>query len=754
MNRSIFSLLLCALLSAHSAVAEVTVDVGPTYIPRGDALGEGDITVSNGMFAVAFAVETAPPWGVARGGIVDIAVIKDGEVGYDIASLADFLPNSWSNWPTSYQHVEVIEHTPTRVVLSIERDWNDVALESTVTIRDNDSAIHLRTRITNRGDAALEELVSGYVVWPDGGSMFGVPGLYGENAASEAEALADWTAAYGEDWVIGLHAPYSTQLAYDGQDRYTIYDLPAGASRSFEAWLQIENSGSLARLVQREITLRRLGSGVLAGKVARTDGKVVAEPAVVIYKDGHPYTWTIGSNGKYEIELPVGDYSVYATAEGHAQGMSKITSIARGQQNTLDFDDVDAPGIVHFQVADAKSKTPIDARISITSGPQPLIQHFGRATLFTDLYTVGEVTSVIAPGRYEFEVSAGGGFVSRPQLIRQDIGPGETNEIDVRVAMLAEPASQGWYGADLHHHSDVLDGSTPAEFVTVSELAARLDILFLSDHDSVSNNKTMQALAAERGVLFMPGTEMSPSWAHFNVFPLDLDKQIRIDTGQSTVQEIFAESRRLGAELIEINHPWMGYGYFNSRDKDAIPGGYDDSYQLVELEASFHNGGAERNQATVAEVWKLWNAGQRKYFAAGSDAHDVWAEESGAGRTYVYVLGELTIDAYVEGLRAGRSYATQGPLVDPEIMFGTELEHPAGELLDLKYSVQAVTGLVSVKLVSNGVVVALAEFAGTPAAIPVEFSVRPESDGWYSLVIEDTAGEFAYTNPIWVSVTE
>lgn len=753
MNKSL-SILVIALLFAHDVSAELQVDIGPTYIPRGDAQSARDITVNNGLFAVAFAVETAPPWGVARGGIVDIAVIHDGQVGYDIASLADFLPNTWTNWPTTYQRVEIVEQSEHQIILSIERDWNDVQLESTLTIKDNYGVIHIRTRMHNSGDTALEGIKSGYVVWPDGGSMFGVPGLYGKNAAKEDEALADWTAAYGEDWVIGLHAPFATQAEYDGQDRYTIHSLSAGQSRTFEAWLQIDNQGSLAPLVQQEITLARLGSGVLTGKVVRTDGKIVDQPAVVIYKDGHPYTWTIGAKGKYEIELPVGDYSVYATAQGHAQGMSKATSIGRGERHTLNFDDVAGPGMVHIQVSNAQDRQPVDARISIKSGPKPLIQYFGRSTLFTDLEKVGEITSIIAPGRYEFEVSAGGGFVSRPQVLKYDIGPGDTQEIDVKVAMLANPAAQGWYSADLHHHSDVLDGNTPAEFVAVSELAARLDILFLSDHDSVVNNASVGKLARERGALFMPGTEMSPSWAHFNAFPLDAGKQFEIDAGQSTVQEIFAEARRMGAELIEINHPWMGYGYFSSREKEAIPGGYDDSYQLVELEASFHNGGIERNQATVAEVWKMWNAGERKYFAAGSDVHDVWAEESGAARTYVYVFGELSVDAYVDGLKAGRSYASQGPLVDPEIMFGSEIEHEAGQLLDLHYSVQAVTGLVAVKLVSNGVVVALAEFAGTPAAIPVEFSVRPESDGWYSLVIEDTDGKFAYTNPIWVSVTD
>jgi hypothetical protein len=31
--------------------------------------------------------------------------------------------------------------------------------------------------------------------------------------------------------------------------------------------------------------------------------------------------------------------------------------------------------------------------------------------------------------------------------------------------------------------------------------------------------------------------------------------------------------------------------------------------------------------------------------------------------------------------------------------------------------------------------------------------VSPESASWFSLIIEDKDGKFAYTNPVWVSVT-
>ncbi|MGI9200728.1 MAG: CehA/McbA family metallohydrolase [Woeseiaceae bacterium] len=747
-------IVLLSLFSLTTAQADISVHTGPTFIPRGDAQGERDITVSNGIFAVAFAVDTAPPWGVARGGIIDVALYTEGEVGHDILSLADFLPNTWTNWPTTYQRVSIVEQTAQHVLVEVERDWGEVQLRSTFRIVENQSLIHMVTSLSNDGDSPLESIKSGYVVWPDGGTMFGIPGLYGVNASSENDATADWTAAYGENWVVGLHAPYSTTVEYDGQDRYLQHDLGVGKERTFEAWLQIDNSGSLAPLVKAEIELNNSAHGRVSGKVYSSDDEPVDQAAVIAYKNGQPYAWTIGSAGSYSLELPAGDYQVFATAKGHSQGARRALTVADGSDASVDFSDVEPPGVVHFQVSDKSGKHGLDARITIESGPTPLIGYFGKSTLFTELHTLGEITSQLAPGDYVFSVSAAGGFESLPQLVKRQITPGSKNEFDVRIESLASPRDDGWFSADLHHHSDVLDGNTEAEYVMRSELAAGLDIAFLSDHDSVVNNAEMQKLAAQRSIPFIAGIEMSPSWAHFNAFPLEAGKVIEIDPGQSSVQEIFAEARRMGATVIEANHPYMGYGYFKSRDAEMIPGGYDAGFELVELEADFHNGGSERNELTIATVWQMWNNGDRKYFAAGSDVHDVWAEPSGAARTYVYVDGKLSIDAYINGLLQGQSYASQGPLIFPEILFGSDVKHSRSEALALNFEVQAVSGLRSAHLVSEGKILAEASFAGETTRVPISFEARPESSTWYSLVVKDQNGKAAYTNPIWATVID
>ena len=81
-----------------------------------------------------------------------------------------------------------------------------------------------------------------------------------------------------------------------------------------------------------------------------------------------------------------------------------------------------------------------------------------------------------------------------------------------------------------------------------------------------------------------------------------------IDTGQATVQEVFAEARRMGADLIEANHPYSRYGYFESLEQEisrdgvitsAVPGGLDLDFDLAEIVP----GDLDANSKTLKRVW-------------------------------------------------------------------------------------------------------------------------------------------------------
>jgi len=86
---------------------------GPTPIPDGDARAAGDLTVINEKTRLRAGGRVARvPFGVPRGAIVDVAPVSHGQIGRDRVAFADFIPNNWSAWPNTYQHLEVLEPRP------------------------------------------------------------------------------------------------------------------------------------------------------------------------------------------------------------------------------------------------------------------------------------------------------------------------------------------------------------------------------------------------------------------------------------------------------------------------------------------------------------------------------------------------------------------------------------------------------------------------------------------------------------------
>lgn len=738
-----------ALLAfAGNAAADVSVERGPTPLENGDATAANDITLQNDHIVVSIAAESAPPWGVARGGIVDAAPIKDGAPLRDKLALVDLIPNNWSSWPTTYQNFEIVTDTAEKAVVRVERDWNDVAMVTRYTLTRGSDRVHMVTTMTNEGDSAYEDILSGYVLWPDGGSFFSVPGLQGVEEGETDGALADWSAGYAEDWAIALHAPYVEYVDYNSRDLYLRQTLEPGDSQRFEGWLQLRPTGDLGEVVQAEIERKGLASSTVSGTVATGDGEQVDNPVVVFTKNGEPYAWTVGEQGRYEMALPEGEYQSYATAKAHAQSSTQRVASKSGGKLTRNFDDLEAPGTLNMTVHEAGSSEPLDARVTVAEGQTPLVGYLGRKTFFTELEREGELNVEIAPGDYVFEVSHGAGFLSRPVKVETTVPSGDAADVAVGIERRTAPNRKGWYAADLHHHSDVLDGYTPPEYVIRSELAEGLDLTLLSDHDSMVNLPEASHHANKRDEPFIPGIEFSPSWAHFNAYPIQIGQELQIDPGKASVQEIFAEAERLGASVIQANHPFIAYGYFTSLNNGDVPGGFSPDFDFVELN------GQENYEKAYKKARQLWSEGDRYYISAGSDVHDVWAKRSGMIRMYAKVDSMLTAESFAAAMKRGNSFATMGPLVYPDQLFGDTLQVQTGTAADLGFTLTAASGLKSATLYGPDGVVAERSFDGAPARIEVAFAPKPAGDGWYSLVVTDANDKKAFTNPIWIDLVE
>jgi hypothetical protein len=600
--------------------------------------------------------------------------------------------------------------------------------------------------MTNNSKAPVTKALSGFALWSMGGHFFGVPGLGKQIEGPSTGAMADRVVAYDQDWAIAMHMPHFDRFDYGQRDRYRETTLRAGESRTFEGWLQVVPRGDLAPIVSAEVAREGHGIASIAGRVMGAGGVDVQSPIVVVERDGTPFAWTQAKGGHYALSLAPGHYRLYATGSGYTDSPRVDLDLATGSNRTQDFSGLEPSGRLRLSVRDRASGRPIDARINIEQGKQPLVEYLGRHSFFTELNRIGEADIVLAPGRYVLSIQSGAGFTARPERIALDVRAGQAYSQTVRIDRLFRPEARGWYSADMHHHSDQADGVTPPEELARSELAAGLDLLVVSDHDLTTNHKALQAIADRRGIPFIPSAEFSPSWGHFNAYPLKLGEPVRLEMATATASDVFAEARRLGATTIQVNHPDdPGEGYLASVDRGVAHGGLDRGYDLLEI-----NGLRPADDAKVLKrAWASWSSARPYFLSAGSDTHDVWNGVSGDARLFAHVSGTLTVTRFVEAARQGRSYVSHGPLIFPDHMFGQTLSLPAGSSVTLGFNVKSVNGVKGVFIVQDGKVSRVITYRPGHLTVHVSVVAAGRKAKWYALMVEDFHGHFAYTNPIW-----
>ncbi len=223
-----------------------------------------------------------------------------------------------------------------------------------------------------------------------------------------------WTASYEKDWSLVFHAPFADYVGYGGQDQYREHTLRPGESTSFEGWLQVIADGDLSPALEFEAKRQGLNTGIVEGSVQAADGSEIADPIIVVQKDGITYGWSTGKNGAYKFTLPEGKYSLHAIAANHSASSAYDVEAVQGEITRQNFYDLQRPGEIHFQISDEQSGEPLDARIRILEGETSTVEYLGRSMIFTDTDEAGSVSMQIAPGSYLFEIGSGAGFLSRP----------------------------------------------------------------------------------------------------------------------------------------------------------------------------------------------------------------------------------------------------------------------------------------------------------------------------------------------------
>jgi hypothetical protein len=376
-------------------------------------------------------------------------------------------------------------------------------------------------------------------------------------------------------------------------------------------------------------------------------------------------------------------------------------------------------------------------------------------------------------GTYRLRASHGPEYrVLRAEV---EIKPGAVAEQTLALERWVDANARGWYCGDNHIHANYGYGeyyNSPASMAAMCAgegLNACNFMVANSDGDGVFDREYFRGrpdpLSTRRTVLYWNEEWRSTIWGHMTLVNL---KQVvePVFTGFKdttnpydipSVSEIADRTHRQGG-LVNYTHP-------SARIDDLYRGAYTAKglpiyAALGKIDTLDVMGSNE--QATSALYHRLLNCGFRLTASAGTDCflNRIRSRLPGIQRVYVKTKEPFTYAGWIEGLRAGRSFVSNGPFVEFAVDgkgVGDVVELRAAKEVKVQAAVTSPFPLTRIEVLYNGKAVATGEPAKT-LTTELTKSIALEQSGWLALRVvgpahADVEGVvYAHTSPVYVTV--
>ncbi len=675
------------------------------------------------------------------------------------------------------------------------------------TADDNYRSINLQLLDTITGESAAltrGEHVNLDPVWaPDGSSLlyistepdgwyhvFSMPlenGVPGEpEQLTEDNVYANSRLYFGSQ---DLHI--QPTLSPDGKEMILVSNrgIPLGSGAIWRAPVD-HDAMSKARQILREETLYRTrpqwspdGSRIL---YSSHRGSQYSNLYVLPVDGGEPYQLTFGTWDHFEPRWsPDGNFIVYVSNQHGISDLRLLQTFGGKEQAILIHKRVyrRPTGTLRVSVTDADTGRATEARIQVRASdgkayaPSDTYQRVASRALHRDFFhTRGEFSVQLPAG--EASIQAMKGFERHPVSQRVSIKPGEVTIVRLKLERFTDNKARGWYsgsdhvhmnyGGNLHNTPENLLFMAAAEDLDVvgEKIANKDNRIF--DHQYYNGAYDRVRSTTER--ILSWGEEFRPPfYGHINLLNLTEHLISPFTTGYEgtaieslypSTTDIFRMAREQGA-LGGYVHPFSSEpsstGYSSTRGF-AVDLALE-SFTYLEVMTS------ARQAVHTARVWhRALNCGFKVTASGGEDSISNLHRTPviGAARTYAYLGDRLTWDRWVEAIRKGRTFVTNGPLVQLTIngeIAGSEVRlPPEGGGIEVDAHMETTFPVEKLELIRNGEVLESIPLrnGGRLGALRKRFTV--ERSGWYTLrattgkpvlPIDDTH-LYAETGPVYV----
>ena len=158
-----------------------------------------------------------------------------------------------------------------------------------------------------------------------------------------------------------------------------------------------------------------------------------------------------------------------------------------------------------------------------------------------------------------------------------------------------------------------------------------------------------------------------------------------------------------------------------------------------------------------AELWyRLLNCGLKLSACVGTDALlDRSTDPLGGDRVYVKTAGPLTMQSWLDGLKGGRSFVTNGPIPTLEVDGkgpGETCELAEAGSVRVAVTVESYVPFNTIEVIVNGKVAAHDEVAGDPAGLRVrrlDVELPIGRSSWIALRVRGPESPIVFDGPVW-----
>lgn len=420
------------------------------------------------------------------------------------------------------------------------------------------------------------------------------------------------------------------------------------------------------------------------------------------------------------------------------------------------------PARVHLRASDGRGYAPDDGFFRLLTPTHTPYFH-----------TDGSSEVEVPAGPLTVEAVKGPEY--QPASAAIEVQPGSVHEVRLRLERHTDAAALGWYGGDTHGH-DLHQGR------------------FGLDHDRFFNQLVAEDLRVTNALIHMDGTRLMGRWEDLTGSPHPLSTETHIlqyaqefrgsfgHVGMLGVSEFvmpliggatntaFAEDV-LNAHYLDAARSQGGLGGFMHPYSGSIATPVDVSSSEIPIDVALGSGDFydvicfwydDLNNARM--YYKLLNAGVRLPATGGTDNFsDVWRDgSSGAARTYAKVEGGLTVPAWLDAVRAGRTFATNGPL----LFLSVDGLEPGGEIAvmsdgpqtyDVGLEVASHSPLYSAEIIVNGEMVKRFDLDGLDLPTRLSHDITLDGPGWIAARVVGPSSRyisgsyaFAQTSPVYI----